>query len=321
MDTKVIVSIIIPVYNTEKYIEKCILSVLKQKFQDFEVLLIDDGSTDSSGKICDKYIEHDERISVVHQTNQGLSAARNVGIKRAKGKYICFIDSDDIIAEDYLSILYENALYFNADVVWCKFQRFYTEDELGQLDLTERVGKVQEKRELWYKLSTTGPTSQGVEIVIACNKLIRSSLCKNLQFPIGKWHEDEFFVNDLLKYAGLCVEVNIPLYYYRQRSDSIVGKDNQFDNRHLHTLEALRQRIKICKEVADPDIYEEMIKAYRQMIIIYYSVLKKKSWKVYLKFQFFFSYLRYFLHGTDLRWKSNFLFFFNANKYYEKYWS
>lgn len=320
MNKNCLVSVIIPVYNMEKYIEKCIESVLNQTFREFEVLLIDDGSTDSSGEICDRYAESNNQIHVFHQNNQGLSAARNTGIAMAQGEYICFVDSDDIVSEEYLTILYDNALYFHADVVWCKFQKFYSENELKENEYLNRLGKIQNKRELWYKLSTTGAGSQGVEIIVAWNKLIKNSLCKKLQFPIGKWHEDEFFVNDLLKFASDCVEIDIPLYYYRQRADSIVGENNRFDVRHLHILEALRQRIKACKEVVDFDIYQEMIKAYRQTIIIQYSMMQKKSWKIYLKTLFVFSYFRYFLLGSDVFEKGNVLFILSAGKYYARYW-
>ena len=108
---KVIISIIVPVYNVESYLPMCIDSILSQKFKDFELILIDDGSTDESGKICDKYIKKDPRIKVIHQRNQGLSAARNSGIEIAKGDFITFIDSDDKVTNNFL-----NGFNFNFDI-------------------------------------------------------------------------------------------------------------------------------------------------------------------------------------------------------------
>lgn len=103
-----LISVIVPVYNVEKYLRKCIDSILCQTYKNFEIILIDDGSSDNSGKICDEYLNRDERISVFHKKNQGLSEARNTGIKKAKGKYLTFVDSDDFINEEYILNLYDN---------------------------------------------------------------------------------------------------------------------------------------------------------------------------------------------------------------------
>jgi glycosyltransferase involved in cell wall biosynthesis len=113
------ISIIVPVYNVEKYLEKCLKSILHQIFSDFELILIDDGSTDSSGRICDEYLKRDSRIKVFHKENGGLSSARNYGIEKSTGKYIGFVDSDDYIAKDMYEVLYNNLQRENADVSMC----------------------------------------------------------------------------------------------------------------------------------------------------------------------------------------------------------
>ena len=128
------ISVIIPVYNVEKYLEECLDSVLRQSYQDFEVLLIDDGSKDGSGKICDAYASKDSRFSVIHKENGGVSSARNLGLKKAKGEYIAFVDSDDIIADDYLEKLYQGILVGDADVCLCKYSRLVDDVLIPQVE-------------------------------------------------------------------------------------------------------------------------------------------------------------------------------------------
>lgn len=116
------ISVIIPIYNVEEYLEKCVNSVLNQTYSDLEIILVDDGSTDNSGKICDELKNKDNRIIVIHQENQGLSAARNAGIAKALGEYIAFVDSDDYIMEDMYETLYKNLEKTDADISICKYQ-------------------------------------------------------------------------------------------------------------------------------------------------------------------------------------------------------
>lgn len=116
------ISVIIPVYNVEEYLERCVNSVLKQTYNDLEIILVDDGSTDNSGKICDELKNKDDRIIVIHKENQGLSASRNIGIEKATGEYITFVDSDDYILEDMYETLYKNLIRNDADISMCKYQ-------------------------------------------------------------------------------------------------------------------------------------------------------------------------------------------------------
>lgn len=127
------ISIIVPIYNVEKYIEKCIQSILNQTFSDFELILVNDGSTDSCGEICDKYKKLDDRIIVIHKVNGGLSSARNAGIDIARGEYIGFIDSDDYIHEKMYEILYNNAITYNSDIVICKKEMFMKKRKMNKI--------------------------------------------------------------------------------------------------------------------------------------------------------------------------------------------
>ncbi|MEE1366020.1 MAG: glycosyltransferase, partial [Muribaculaceae bacterium] len=139
MSEKLLVSIIIPVYNVEKYLLACVNSVINQTYKCLEIILVDDGSTDSSGRICDECAKLDSRIKVIHKTNGGLSDARNAGIDAAIGDYLAFVDSDDIIHTRFIEMLYALANYLNADISSVEFKNFYDEETL---DLEEiLVGK------------------------------------------------------------------------------------------------------------------------------------------------------------------------------------
>lgn len=125
------ISIIVPVYNVEKYLDKCVNSILNQTFQDFELILVDDGSPDNCGEMCDDYAARDKRVTVIHQVNGGLSAARNAGIEIAKGRYLGFVDSDDYIAEDMYELLYNNLKNEDADLATVGFLDVYAGKNLS----------------------------------------------------------------------------------------------------------------------------------------------------------------------------------------------
>ena len=129
MDNQALISVIIPVYNVEEYLRECIDSVLNQTFSDFEVILVNDGSTDSSGEICDEYVEKDERVTVIHQKNGGLSVARNIGLSEANGKYVYFLDSDDYISENALATLLNIAENDSSDIVFFDAVSFTDTDD------------------------------------------------------------------------------------------------------------------------------------------------------------------------------------------------
>lgn len=133
------ISVIVPIYNVERYLSECINSILRQTFSDFECILVNDGSTDICGEICNNYQKIDNRIQIIHQSNKGVSAARNIGINIAKGEYITFIDSDDIIHHSYLYYLYNTAKKYNTDLVQCFYTQFTKNKPTDQdIDIRER---------------------------------------------------------------------------------------------------------------------------------------------------------------------------------------
>ena len=187
------VSIIVPVYQVEKYIRQCVDSILAQTFTDFELILVDDGSKDMSGQICDEYAGMDERVKVIHKENGGLSDARNRGMDQAAGKYFMFVDSDDYIAPTMVESLYSRILCENADIAACNF--LFAFDNAREKNFSTEI-----EAEVW-----TGPDifyyrknerNYGIWTV-AWNKLYKRETFGNVRFRFGKFHEDEFWANDI----------------------------------------------------------------------------------------------------------------------------
>lgn len=231
------VSIIVPVYQVEKYIRQCIESILAQTFTDFELILVDDGSDDNSGKICDEYAEKDSRIKVIHQKNCGLSRARNIGMDNASGKYLMFVDSDDYIAPNMAECLYKSITKDNCDIVACNFRYFFEDDEKKDFS-TENKAEVLSGSEIFYYRKNE--RNYGFWTV-ACNKIYKAETFKNVRFRCGKYHEDEFWANDIYRMDIKAASVSDCLYYYRQRQNSITGNKNI--QKYLDIIEALDERI------------------------------------------------------------------------------
>ena len=241
-----LVSVIIPVYNVEKYVDECIASVTKQIYKNIEIILVDDGSTDSSGDLCDKWAQKDVRISVIHQNNGGLSAARNSGLDMVKGDYLCFIDSDDYIKENFIESLVTAIKTEDSDIAFCGIESpKLCEAQLHLSNTTVLTPK--ECRDL-----LSNPLSREyVEMVVAWNKLYKSSLFKETRFEIGKFHEDEFMINNFIYTISKVVYVPAPNYVYRDNTEGITGADNVNDIRHLQVTDAYVDRIKRALENDD----------------------------------------------------------------------
>lgn len=210
------ISVVVPVYKVEQYIYKCVDSILNQTFSDIEVILVDDGSPDRCGEICDKYAEKDTRIQVVHKENGGLSDARNAGMQYAAGEYIIFIDSDDYIDTDMFEYMYNNLVQAGADMATCGIYEVYS-DRVEQQDET---GDFVCSGEEAFRCILRGHTIRG-EI---WNKLIRRSCIEGLQFPKGKLYEDIYFTVDMMQRIKQVAVGTKPKYYYLHREDSITGK-------------------------------------------------------------------------------------------------
>ncbi|HFQ0673997.1 TPA: glycosyltransferase family 2 protein, partial [Enterococcus faecium] len=217
------ISIIVPVYKVEKYLRKCVDSILAQTFTDFEVILVDDGSPDNSGKICDEYAEKDNRVRVIHKENGGLSSARNAGIDVARGKYLGFVDSDDYIDEDMYEILYENLKIHDADISSVELIPFYG-DRYKKANKEKKVIILNKKEAIKSVL-------EGTQFyAYAWNKLYRKELFKDNRYLDGKTFEDAYIIIDLLFQTEKIVVSNEEKYFYLQRNDSIMGKSFSMNN-------------------------------------------------------------------------------------------
>lgn len=212
-----LISIIVPVYNAKNFLHMCVDSIIKQTYENLEILLVDDGSTDGSAAICDDLAEKDSRIKVFHQENVGISGARNVGISMAKGEYIAFVDSDDYVDSNMYEKMSTKMKEENCDLVICGYQKVdenndYIENESpirnAILDSHEAVKQMQGKNGWYY--------------VTVWNRLYSRKLFQNLKFPIGKKHEDLFLAQKILLASKKIATMTERFYFYRATENSIM---------------------------------------------------------------------------------------------------
>ena len=215
-----LVSVIIPIYNIERYLRRCIDSVLGQTYPNIEVILVDDGSHDKSGEICDSYLG-DARVRVIHQNNKGLSGARNAGLDIRTGEWIIFVDSDDFIARNYIEEMLKLCKKYNVAVCQCGIVRGKGDEFPKEcVDILEKKWEV---KKLYC--------SKGREYsTMACAKLFKSSLFDNIRFPEGLINEDEDAIFKIMYRAEKCVLTNRHLYYYYMSSNSITRKKRNHIN-------------------------------------------------------------------------------------------
>ena len=263
-----LISIIVPIYNVEKYLKKCIESIINQTYKNIEIILVDDGSPDNCGKICEEYSQKDKRIIVIHKENGGLSDARNKGIDIAKGDYLTFIDSDDFVNIDYIEKLYSSIKLNNTELAQCGISKVNENNEIiEKLNYDENYIKTSHEilNELYGK--------HLIENVVVWNKMYAKELFKNIRFPVGKIHEDEFTTYKLIYYSKNVAIVSDSLYNYRQNNASIMGR--KFNIKRLNLLEALEQRIQFFWDKNEKDLYEKSVKVYLEQLRMYYIKTKK----------------------------------------------
>ena len=255
------ISVIVPVYNVEKYLERCVKSIAAQTYKDLEILLIDDGSTDKTGEMCDAFQQTDSRIKAFHKQNGGLSDARNYGIEHSAGEFISFVDSDDYIDEKMLETLHRLITENDADLAVCSAMDVFEGKEVTQVkEIKEfNLNKVESYK---YMLRGDGIPS-------ACNKLYKRQTVGNVRFPVGKLYEDGFFTPQILKKVEKTAVTSKPLYYYFRRADSITTKP--FRKGDLDVIEAYDKCVKQVKELCPEALpYAEF--RYRNA---YFNVLDK----------------------------------------------
>lgn len=263
------ISVIVPVYNVEKYIDKCIESILCQTWKDFELILVNDGSTDASGEICSQFAKKDRRIRVFEQQNKGLSGARNTGTKQAKGEYLTYIDSDDFIHPEYLEVLYKTAVDNQTEVAACAYQNCLEGEGFGWKKEKVEQPTICTGREAVFRIVRDNSR----QMIVAWGKIYHADLKEMLIYPEGKVHEDEFVTYKVLYAAEKVSIVDRPLYAYVQRKESIIN--TSYSKKRLHKLYALNEAIKFFEAQRDVELRDIALKRYLLNIqIAWYRVHK-----------------------------------------------
>ena len=248
MGKKSLISVIVPVYNTEKFLHRCVDSILNQTYKNIEIILIDDGSTDASGSICDEYAKIDSRIKVIHKENEGVSRARNLALEIAKGEYIGFVDSDDSIEPDMYEILYDNILHYGAEISLCNQKRIngnFAENESSIDKIT-----VFNRNEAIKELSLERAFSGGL-----CNKMIKKSVLDKVRFA-----EDIYFAEDklfLMQFLLICNKVVFdpaPKYNYFIRENSACT--STFSEKTFTFFEAHKRIFYLLAETGEAELIE-----------------------------------------------------------------
>lgn len=250
------ISIIVPVFRAEKYLNACVDSILSQTFSDFELVLIEDGSPDQSGAICDEYAQRDERVRVIHQSNQGQAAARNHALPMTQGKWLCYVDSDDMIHPQMLELLYEAAVRSGAGISMCQMR-----------EAPELPPDFTQPRALEYELMTMDePTLTALHDReaypgwVACAKLIRRELVEGYPFHTGRVYEDNEAVSRWLLPAKTLAMLPEKLYFYRTNPESTTKSG--FSLKRLDYLWALESIISYYRSVGFTTLAQRFLDRY-----------------------------------------------------------
>ena len=255
---------IIPVYNVEKHLHRCLDSVIAQTYQNLEIICVDDGSVDESGKICDQYAVRDARIKVIHQENQGLSAARNRGLDAADGEYIAFVDSDDYILEDMYKKMLDMLLNYNVDLCVCQWQYEFSDGR--QVVKKKNIDPTiyGRKTSLEFARFLYRSNYENGVVVAAWNKLYRRALLDTIHFE-GRIHEDDAFCGRIMAKNISVYVMEEQFYVYAQNGDSLTNKP--FSANKFFFLDVLAERRELFK--SDAFIRQETELLYCNMYIEY----------------------------------------------------
>lgn len=292
-----VISVIVPIYNVEDFLDECICSIVNQTYHNLQIILVDDGSKDNCGKICEKWAEKDKRIKVLHKNNGGLSDARNAGLVYATGDYIAFVDSDDWIDPNMYEIMLSVLKRESADIVACGIVDTYSEKEIIHSSPYD-AGSSEKFLKLIYQ-DTVFP-------VASWNKLYRKELWKDFKFPKGKICEDAFTTYLLVDRASRIVQIPDVLYHYRIRKNSIMTlkfraarmneeeawrKNYLYMRNHYPDIAILAydfylQKVNILFHMISPEQYDEFQKEYKYLYNILCHNLKYVLFKSRLNYKY-----------------------------------
>lgn len=260
-------SVIIPAYNVEKYIEKCIESVINQSYKNLEIIIINDGSTDHTDELCKKYIDKDARIKYISKENEGLSEARNTGLRYATGDYVTFLDSDDYFDLNYASIMMKEILDDDLDMVSCNSRSFNDYDG-KEYPIPIKINKVFNNIEALDDINT----KESFTFEPAQQKIYKKELFNDLKFEKGRIHEDTIMCVKYYYKISKGKNIDIPLYNYRVRNGSI--SRTKFNIKSLDNLYAYKSQVHFFQEVGYKNINNSVSKFYSMWIYDYFRAKK-----------------------------------------------
>lgn len=264
-----LVSVVVPIYNVRPYLDRCISSLVNQTYANIEIILIDDGSTDNSGTLCDEWSKRDGRIIVSHKTNGGLSDARNAGVEICHGEYIVFVDSDDYVDTEFIQKMHQSLVDSSSDMAMCSV---IWEDENGKP--LSNSPEAAFARDVVSGRACMGLTYSNPNAVTAWNKLYHRSLWNDLRFPKGKLHEDEFVFHEIMYQCDRVATLPDKLYHYVQHQGSIMHA--KYNIRYLDRTDAWIQRLQsFIEHDEQPGIFIPLI----QMIIDDLLLTAQLDWR------------------------------------------
>lgn len=269
-----LISVIVPIYNVEEYICQCIDSIIAQTYVNLEIILVDDGSTDASGLICDSYIDRDKRVKVIHKENGGLSDARNTGFQASNGEYILFFDSDDYVDTRIVEIMAGELEDSKYDCVACEYHTF-----TDKLILERNYKNIQKKKYTGKNLLLELYTGQLTQIgFVAWNKLYKRELFEkhNIEYPKGRIYEDTYTTYKLIYFSNEICVLNIPLYFYRIRKGSIMNSSVSL-KKCQDGMEGDLSSVDFFKSVNDNVLFELALSNFYRSAIITYNQLKNEN--------------------------------------------
>lgn len=294
MTKEVKVSVVVPIYNSEKYIERCIKSLLSQEFDSYEIVLVDDGSTDTSSELCESYKKNCDRVKVLHKKNGGMSDARNYGVKYSSGQYITFVDSDDSVVPEYISTLFDLILKYNADMSLGGFN-IIENDKILNSKNKEDCDYCLDGKETFRKLLYGGDVSSS-----ACSLMIKRECALKNEFPVGRYHEDDLTSYKYYLDSNKVAITNRRIYNYYQNEGSVM---HTFNQQILDLLYATENYFKVAKEMGSsfylaascrkfivylyiikyyPDIKSKYCFEYKEIV----EYLNKMKWKIITSYKY-----------------------------------
>lgn len=271
---KKLISVIVAAYNIEAYLPRCLDSILSQNYSNLEIIVVDDGSQDDTGTVCDRYAQKDERIRVIHQDNQGLSGARNAGLEVAGGAYIGYVDGDDWIEPDMYGAMMEACEREGAELAVCAYRRIENKKEKGQFSEKQYLLTREEALETYVR------DNQSYHIYNSVwSKLFRRDIVEGMRFPIGKKSEDIMYTTQALVNSSRCVFLDVPYYnYVIDREDSIMNQ--KLHERRFHDeIPFWKEQIECLKNHGMKELADEAAYQLYRRLLFYYLDFKEKKMK------------------------------------------